>query len=113
MSSTDYDFYKSISEKIKSVRVKADLSQENLGARIGLTRAAVANMEGGRQQILIHILYRIAEACGIDPKNLLPSDEELESTKRKASSGLDEELKNKLPPDNAQRLIKKLKNLGG
>ena len=48
------------------------MSQQKLADAIGLSRASVVNIESGRHRIQIHVLYDIAIALGVDPRNLLP-----------------------------------------
>jgi transcriptional regulator with XRE-family HTH domain len=74
-NSTDYDFYKPIAQTIKKLRSQASpkIPQELLAKKSGLSRAVIANIELGRQQILVHVLYKIAKALNISPIDLLPS----------------------------------------
>ena len=48
--------------RLRKLRVKAHLSQEQVGDRLTppITRAAVANIEGGKQRILAHTLAQLA-----------------------------------------------------
>jgi transcriptional regulator with XRE-family HTH domain len=65
--------YKNIGRRIEFLRNERRLSQRELGERLKhrLTRAAICNMEGGRQRILVHVLLEIAEALDVDPRDLL------------------------------------------
>jgi len=53
------------------------LSQSDLAERVGLARGSIANIERGRQHPPIETLYRIADALGVEPRQLLPSIEDL------------------------------------
>lgn len=66
--------YKDIGRRIEFLRTDRGFSQRELGERLRhpLTRAAVCNMEGGRQRILAHVLLEIADALDVDPRELLP-----------------------------------------
>ena len=71
MKSSD-NFYKSLGELIRRRRLDAKLTQRELANRVGLTRASITQIEHGRQKVLIHTLYVIAEALGVNPNALLP-----------------------------------------
>lgn len=107
MGAVDKNFYKPVADKIKLARESAHLTQKMLASLVGLTRAAIANIESGRQQILLHTLYKIAEACNADPVRLLP---EINTAKLQAKSGnaLKKELKKKLSADSASKILKSL-----
>ena len=61
-------------QTIRRHRQHANRTQAQLAAQIGLSRAALANIEAGRQQILVHYLYAIADALDLDsPASLMPS----------------------------------------
>jgi transcriptional regulator with XRE-family HTH domain len=55
-------------------RKRKHLSQEIFGAKVGLSRTSVTNVERGRQPVQLHQLYAFAEVLGIDPMKLLPAE---------------------------------------
>jgi transcriptional regulator with XRE-family HTH domain len=57
---------------IKSRRKQLSLTQQKLAARLGISRASLANIETGRQKVLVHQLYTFATALGLQPSDLLP-----------------------------------------
>lgn len=63
--------YIAIGTKMVMIRASLGLTQQELAARIGLERASVANIETGRQRILLHDIENIATALGTTPKHLL------------------------------------------
>lgn len=65
--------YKYIGSVIKQRRKQLDLKQYKLAARLGISRGSLANIETGRQSILVHQLYKFAEALDFAPNDLLPS----------------------------------------
>ncbi len=69
--------YIHIGKKIKTVRDKADLTQESLADAIGVSRASIANYESGKQSIYISDLYKIADALNIEIRELLPPLQEI------------------------------------
>lgn len=51
------------------------LTQDLLARRLGISRASLANIETGRQSILVHQLYGFAEALDLSPSDfLLPAE---------------------------------------
>lgn len=66
------DLYKQIGGLIKSRRKALKLNQEKLAQSLGISRASLANVEVGRQAILVHQLYGYAEALDLPLSDLLP-----------------------------------------
>lgn len=64
--------YKHIGAVIKARRKTMDLKQKELAGRLGISRGSLANVEIGRQNVLVHQLYRIAAALDLKPFDLLP-----------------------------------------
>jgi len=52
-------------------REDSDLSQRELGAKLGWTRNQVANLEGGRRATQMIDFLMVAKALNIDPIGLL------------------------------------------
>jgi transcriptional regulator with XRE-family HTH domain len=70
--------YRHIGELIKIQRKqhKPPFTQEKLAQRLGISRASLANIETGRQNVLVHQLYDFARALGLSPADfLLPPDD--------------------------------------
>lgn len=68
-------FYEDFGRRVRAAREKAGLTQGQLATRIGLTRSSIANLEAGRQKILLHALYGISDVLALDPAVLLPDRE--------------------------------------
>ena len=64
--------YKEIGVRIRSRRKELRLTQETLASRLGLSRASLANIETGRQSVLVHRLYPIAQVLSLSVDDLLP-----------------------------------------
>ncbi|WP_343894244.1 helix-turn-helix transcriptional regulator [Craurococcus roseus] len=67
-------FYKAQGDLIRRKRRALRQTQEGLAALIGLSRATVANIETGRQQLLVHQLHQIARALDLPVEELLLHD---------------------------------------
>jgi len=49
------------------------LTQEAVGERVGLSRASIANIEAGKQRILLHTIYALLDALSLHRlEDLLP-----------------------------------------
>ncbi|MCK0197405.1 helix-turn-helix transcriptional regulator [Ancylobacter crimeensis] len=65
--------YVAFGEAVALRRDHLGMTQAQLAARVGLSRASIANIEGGRQNVLLHHACSIAAALGLsDVGDLLP-----------------------------------------
>jgi DNA-binding XRE family transcriptional regulator len=62
--------YVSFGVAVRNLRTKAGMTQEDLAKLIGLSRASIANIECGRQQVLLGDIYEYAEAFGVSPRSI-------------------------------------------
>ena len=71
-------------EKIKALRIKCGLSQEELGRMVGLQKAAINKYETGRVvNIKKSILLKLADALAVSPADLLDDPDESEELYQK------------------------------
>jgi transcriptional regulator with XRE-family HTH domain len=54
--------YRAFGRAVATRRRKLDLTQADLAARARMSRASVANIESGRQNVSLHHVYSLAEA---------------------------------------------------
>lgn len=66
-------FYVDFGKLVRAHRQRLGLTQDQLGERVGLSRTSITNIEQGRQKILLHQLFRLAESLEISPDLLLPT----------------------------------------
>ena len=66
------EFYQHVGEQLRRLRLEADLKQEELAARIGISRASIANVEAGKQAIPLHLLVAMARTLETNLDALLP-----------------------------------------
>lgn len=64
--------YRIIGRVVRAKRRQRDWSQEQLAQKLMISRGTLANIEAGRQRILVHQLYTIAAALDLKPSELLP-----------------------------------------
>lgn len=58
-------------EKIKDIRIKANLQQDEFGDIIGLTKQTISNMENGRKGTSIEVVYEICKHFNVSADYLL------------------------------------------
>lgn len=56
---------------LRRFRCQQGLTQAALAAKMGVDRAHVSSMEGGRQNVTLLTLWQISEALSVDPSELL------------------------------------------
>jgi len=64
--------YEAIGDRIRAARVRARVTQTELGERVGLTRSSIANIEAGRQRAMVHTLLQVADALETSLPELVP-----------------------------------------
>lgn len=63
--------YRQFGAKIESLRSVLGIDQKELSVRVGLSRGSIANIETGRQRILLADVEKFAKAFGTTPKHLM------------------------------------------
>jgi transcriptional regulator with XRE-family HTH domain len=61
-----------IGAKIRETRLAKDISIEYLANTSGMDYSQLARMETGQVNFTVSYLFRVAEALGVTPKELLP-----------------------------------------
>lgn len=69
-------------QRIKVLRVMAELSQEQLAERAGLQRSHIGRIEGGKYDVTLSVMQAIAEALGMTVDIIDPSLQDLAPLKR-------------------------------
>jgi transcriptional regulator with XRE-family HTH domain len=71
---SDEAIYKAFGQAVATRRKGLNLTQATLAARVGISRASIANIESGRQNVLLHHVYRLALALEFSKvSDLLPA----------------------------------------
>lgn len=70
-------FYKDLGRQIRTVRMNRGLSQAALAKRLGFTRAAIANLEAGRQSLQVHTLLMLINILCCEWGDIVPSGSNL------------------------------------
>lgn len=72
MDASNRPLYVQFGALVRRRRRALELTQDELSGRLGVSRGALANIETGRQNILLHQLYRFATALEMGVHELLP-----------------------------------------
>lgn len=71
-----------IGQRVKALRLMAELSQDELAQRAGLQRTHIGRIEGGKYAVNIETLQAIAEALGMTVDIIDPGLQDLAPLKR-------------------------------
>src|SRR6266849_6063954 len=69
--------YQEFGIALANERRRQHLSQAQFGAKVGLSRTSITNIECGRQPIQLHQLYLFASTLKVDVTKLLPKESAL------------------------------------
>ena len=73
--------YAVIGERVARERTRKGMSQADLAAQIGVSRASVTQAESGQQKLPLQSLYLIAAVLDVSLADLLPTVDELAPTR--------------------------------
>ena len=75
MSPSIEGIYPKLGRRIQQLRVGRHFTQEQLGAQLQppVTRASIANIETGKQRLLVHTLLQLAHLLAVSVEELLPA----------------------------------------
>jgi transcriptional regulator with XRE-family HTH domain len=62
---SDMELYRQLGREVAKRREALGLTQAQVAVQLGLTRASLANLENGRQRILVHQLFRLVDALNL------------------------------------------------
>jgi len=62
---SDAPIYGILGRAVATRRDELELTQQALADKIGMSRASVANIEGGRQKVMLHQVYALVRALGL------------------------------------------------
>lgn len=67
-----HPIYKEIGKRVREWRKAKQMKQEVLAKELGISRGSLANIETGKQSILVHHIYNFARALKVKPYDFLP-----------------------------------------
>jgi transcriptional regulator with XRE-family HTH domain len=62
--------YRRFGKLLKQCRKAAKMSQQQMADAMALSRGSIANIEAGRQRIMLHDVYGFADVCGVSYRQL-------------------------------------------
>ena len=69
--------YRVFGRRLREIREKKHVPQQELATLSGLTRSSIANIESGKQRVLLHQVLQFAEALHVSVGELVPSPVEM------------------------------------
>jgi transcriptional regulator with XRE-family HTH domain len=66
MRMSDMELYRRLGRLVAKRRDELDLTQGEVAEKIGLSRASLANLENGRQRIMVHQLFALVNALKLE-----------------------------------------------
>ena len=104
-------FYEALGSQLQITREQRKMTQAQLGAALNppSTRASIANIENGKQRVLVHTLAQLAQCLGVSIEALVPATP---SVKAPSAQDVERELKKKLrlPAPALKKLTAQLAN---
>jgi transcriptional regulator with XRE-family HTH domain len=64
--------YREIGKRIQRWRKAKDMKQQTLAKELGISRGSLANIETGKQSVLVHQIYNFARVLKVKPHDFLP-----------------------------------------
>ena len=80
--------YKNLGIRIRNLRNALGRTQDQLAKQVGISRASLANIEAGRQQVLVHHLFGLATALELESPEALLLPPKAKSPSRRTTSAL-------------------------
>lgn len=105
MSDFTTALYKLIGAKIRTLRGNKQLNQEDLSDKVGVGRTSISNIELGRHQAPLHLLYKICQELDSDIHSVVPTFSEVRESMEKPESEIQEQLNKTNLPENSKRSI--------
>jgi transcriptional regulator with XRE-family HTH domain len=66
------DVLRTVGDRLREARVRAGLTQKQLGDRAGAKQSYIYELERGRTNITVNTLVKMADLLGMDARDLLP-----------------------------------------
>ena len=78
----DDRIYRVFGSRLRELREKASVTQEELARRVDFSRTSITNIEKGRQRVLFHQFVNMADALNVEPTALMPAPGDAEAPLR-------------------------------
>jgi transcriptional regulator with XRE-family HTH domain len=84
VSTMDESLYAKLADRVRTRREDLKLTQADLANRAGVSRSSIANIETGRQAILLHQFIGLARALELPWEELMPTVDDPTASKSQA-----------------------------
>jgi transcriptional regulator with XRE-family HTH domain len=80
MSMSDMELYRRLGRAVAKRREELGMTQGEVAEKLGLSRASLANLESGRQRIMVHQLFALVNALKLNsildlvPETWMPTE---------------------------------------
>jgi transcriptional regulator with XRE-family HTH domain len=77
---SDMELYRRLGRAVAKRREELGMTQAEVAAKLGLSRASLANLESGRQRIMVHQLFALVHALKLNsilelvPETWMPAE---------------------------------------
>jgi len=105
MADFNSGLYNLIGEKIKTLRIQNGFNQDQLSKLVGIGRTSISNIELGRHQAPLHLIYKICKELKAEIHSVIPTIAEINEALETSGSDLIEQLNRKNIPDVSKRNI--------
>lgn len=87
------DINTTVGLKIREYRNFLDLSQADFAEKVGINRATLSQLEAGKQQFTISLIYKVAQKLNVEITTFLPLIKHIENDVTLNSNLISEKLK--------------------
>jgi transcriptional regulator with XRE-family HTH domain len=103
------EFFVELGANIARIRKELDMTQEALGAALGLRQQVIASYENGRRRIPLPVLLKVAEAMHMTIEDLVPAAKTSMPRKRGPVPKIERQwAKLRTLPDDKQKIISEM-----
>jgi transcriptional regulator with XRE-family HTH domain len=103
------DFFAQLGANIASSRKELDITQEALGAALGLRQQVIASYENGTRRIPLPTLLKVAEALHVQVEDLVPETKAEKPRKRGPVPKIERQMeKLRNLPEDKQKIISEM-----
>jgi len=105
---TGMDPRKRSGARVRELRRRADLTQQQLGERAAVSYKFVGGIERGEENPSLEVILKIAEGLGVEPGDLFETGHLLEAKELKKAA---RQLLDEAAPDDLRRVVKVVRAL--
>ena len=105
MADFNSSLYTLIGDKIKKLRVLRGINQDTLSKQIGIGRTSISNIELGRHQAPLHLIFKICNELQAEIHSIIPTLAEINESLTSTGSDLIDELNRQNLPDESKKQI--------